>query len=277
MNTDYFGGLPWSLFFREKPDFAKGDEVLVCHIEVRRSGKNWNRYLLVDNIAFPFGPWGEELVGETYSHEHDHDVFFIDYKLIISYFNNESIKPLLNSWILSELYKECMRSGRYYSDIGEYCDDPELDSFFTIKKYLLDDYDYIGKRDPHNTARLTCIQFLRGFRTNWEKGQRELICDEDKNLDYIEGGYRYSYANEELFRPFVEREYLLRSHGHYIFDLKNCTSARQFRSIYADLLERGKVKKITTSKMYECIYKKTDDGEEQYSESYFKVSTPDRF
>lgn len=277
MNMDNFGGLPWTLFFREKPDFAKGDEVLVCHIERREIGKSWNHYLLVDNIAFPFDAEYYGLVGEVYSHEHDYDVLFIDYKLILSYFNNDAIKPLLNSWVLSELYKEDMRGGRWYSDIGEYCLDPELDSFFTIKKYFLDDYKNIGKKDSHNTARITCIQFLRGYIAKWEKEQRELLSDEDKNLDYVEGGYSYPYAIEELFRPLVERGYLLRSHGHYIFNLEHCTSARQFRTIYEGLFNKGEVKKITLEKMHEWIYKQADDGESQYSESYFKVSTPDRY
>lgn len=253
MEKDYFGGLNWSLFFREKPAFSKGEEVLVCRIE--DNGKEKDSFLKIDDIPFRYSPRFENLE-ET-----------ISYDSILSYFNNDSIRPLLNSWILSELTKERLRGGRYYSDIGEFCPDPELDSFFTIKNYLLDDYTSGNNKDYHNAIKSVCEQFLQGYRAN---GKNKKAPQEEEI--FLKGEIPLkedSSSYIEIFRTFVESGDLIEN--KYCFTVKK-TNANQngkpfgFIEVYTRKLKKDKSLYIPPKIFDKYIWK---NERERYSNEYF--------
>lgn len=250
MEKDYFGGLNWSLFFREKPAFSKGEEVLVCRIE--DNGREKDSFLKIDDIPFRYSPRFENLE-ET-----------ISYDSILSYFNNDSIRPLLNSWILSELTKERLRGGRYYSDIGEFCPDPELDSFFTIKNYLLDDYKSGNNKDYHNAIKSVCEQFLQGYRAN---GKDKKAPQEEENPKKEKSVPLSERMNPDLYktlRHFVDIHYLIELDDFFALNVMElnpetgrpyCKNLTDFGHIFRQEFEKKKCGSITCSDIQEYIFK----------------------
>ena len=280
MNNDYFGGLSWKLFFREKPDFARGNEVLVCHIE---GTERDDSILYIDNIPFKRGYlWAIDIEGKHF------DSLPYNESFVTSYFNNEAIHPLLNSWILSELLKDEMRGGQWDSDIGRYFSNPERDSLYSIRKYILDDYNHAGSKDYHDTLRSVCEQFLCGYRTNWENEQRELITEveEWRGEEFVKESYRigelpndldykdnegniYPVWIEEKFKPFLKDKYLIRRSGKYVFNNEVCRSVAEFKERYQSYRRDGRIKgRINYETMQEWIYNYRNG--EPYADNYFK-------
>lgn len=149
-----FGGLPWNLLFREKPDFASGDTVLNCRLEEREGlpyiKKGQQKYspdyvLCIDDV---------EIRNPYVFASSERRFFFQDGKLniydntITDYLQRKDTILLLY-WFM-ELNKELNKGGAYYSEYEAYIPNPTRDSIATLLDFLNRDYT-TSNEEQHRT------------------------------------------------------------------------------------------------------------------------------
>ena len=248
MKSDYFGGLNWSLFFREKPAFSTGEEVLVCHIE-----GNW---IHIDSFSEEVGyyPYSKiSIQGKK---------LFIDYGVITAYFRSEEIYPLLNSWIYEELSKDETAPCQYFG--GEYVGNDERDSFFEVKRFIEDSYRY-PDNDALREHHIKTIQGLKEGPQSVEKAPQieEIVLKGETPLR--EDNSRYI----GIFRTFVESGDL--TEHKYCFTINKNNKQKkgkpsEFVEVYAKKLKKDKTEYIPPKFFDKYIWK---NERERYSDEYF--------
>ena len=139
-----FGGLPWNLLFKEKPEFASGDTVLNCRL-IERKGRYFSDYVLrIDDVE----------IRNSCLPEYEQEFSYKEGKLYIrertiTDYLQEKDTTLLLYWFM-ELNKELNKGGAYYSEYEAYIPNPPRDSITTLMDFLNRDFTTSNK-EQHRT------------------------------------------------------------------------------------------------------------------------------
>lgn len=129
-----FGGLPWNLLFKERPDFASGNKVLNCRLE-GEEGRYFSDYVLrIDDVE----------IRNSCLPEYEQEFSYKEGKLYIrertiTDYLQEKDTTLLSYWFM-ELNKELNKGGAYYSEFEAYIPNPPRDSIITLMDFLNRDF-----------------------------------------------------------------------------------------------------------------------------------------
>ncbi len=172
-----FGGLPWNLLFKKKPQFSKDGKVFNCRLE-EREGLPYvegGRYVLcIDDV---------EIRSEQRFRE---DEFEADTNAITDYLQEK--KALLSQYWFNELEKEQNKGGAYYSEFEAYIENDSRKSILTLMAFLNDDYK-ASNEDEHRAL----VNSYKGLLTEMRMKAK---------YDYYEPMEFYTFfVNEDVLEP----------------------------------------------------------------------------
>ena len=150
-----FGGLPWQLFFSEKPSFSNEDgEILLCRFTWTKGGLKelYDHCGYIDSIAFPTSIYTRKISREEQFLQFDDDIdtLLINYKSILDYFNEPCVKTILQKWIFKELDKANRT-------------DEKIEPFNTLSRFLGESFFQTNEEKTRNLSEMYVSLFLEEY------------------------------------------------------------------------------------------------------------------
>lgn len=234
-----FGGLPWNLLFKEKPEFASGDTVLNCRLEEREGPP----YTMGEgNIAYTYVENGQQGYFPEYSLTIDdvkipnkinkfEEIYYIRLNAI-SHYLGEHKANLLSYWFkvqyeYSEFYhrhdrsldcdNDCVNCSGCYSDFVK-------SSIGILGHFLNDDCNKTSNEEQH-----------RAIVENYKALLLEMIPREETE-QY--GDFFEFFSKQDVVKKIDESHYMLK---HYL-------TPQQFKYLSSEALSNGYIS-------YELKYK----------------------
>lgn len=150
-----FGGLPWQLFFREKPSFSNEEgEVLLCRFTWTKGELKelYDHCGYIDSIAFPTSIHTRKIPREEQFLQFydENDTLLIDYNSILGYFNEPRMKNILQKWIFNKLDKANRTEDK-------------IEPFNTLSIYLGESFQQTNEEGRKNLSKMYVSLFMEEY------------------------------------------------------------------------------------------------------------------
>lgn len=218
-----FGGLPWQLFFKEKPEFSTPEgEVLVCHFE--KANKPYcSMYFFIDSVQF-FSSLGDDSQWVfQYGKYGDH---FLKYDRILTYFNSPSVKPLLQDWIFTELDKAIRTT-------------EEMEPFKTLSLYVGASDQQLDEEGQESLSRRYEKLLRESYIPAGAKPEIEIIMSESTTEEDP-----IPYNVRAFFQHFIDLGIITENEGERPYKLKKGYKAEDFSHRASGEISQGRVNKV---------------------------------
>lgn len=236
MSLGIFGGLPWNLFFKKRPDFSHEGKVFNCILFVMRG-----RPYTWDNVKMYWPIYGIDINGYTIIKHSERPLVSLD-------FSDNKMKLYIATTVIQEYLQEQKTSllPYWFKELNR-VNTGEIDSsqsipFLTLKNFLEDDFITKGRGEDHEA-----------IVENYKSIFLEMIPREE---------------DDEFFSFFVSQKVLKKAdEGHYTL-LHNITP-EEFKSLSSEAKANGYISyELKGPEIWDKIY--MNDKKEFYSKETWR-------